>query len=355
MPSVQVFRLRLRRAKESVIESLRLRLAALCFMPLFVLGVVRSPGQPVAPPPKWPGAQADGSVLLHNQWSLRPAGQQIDLGSLPVNLAVHPKGQYVAALNSGYGPHEVVVVDLNERAVVSRAPLHDSFYGLTFSADGNALYCSGGGDEVIHRFAFVNGKLPGDTEIKVRDRRLRAVPCGVTVDRAQQRLFIANVWGDCASEVDLGPPLKTIDFSLGTKPAHLAMAPLIPPEDFDTTAAEKRAEAAVYSSDTDHTFPYGCCLDEKGQRLYVSLWAQSAVKSIDLKTGRVLESWPVEEHPCEMALTRSGKLLYVANANRNTVTVLDTATGSPYPSPTIRITNFRLKFAHGSPTYFRLS
>jgi YVTN family beta-propeller protein len=316
--------------------------AALCLTALFVLEAVRCPAQPVAPPIKWPGPQADGSVLLHNQWSLRPAGQQIELGSLPVNVAVHPKGQYAAVLHSGYGPHEVLVVDLNARAVVSRAPLHESFYGLAFSADGNALYCSGGADEVIHRFAFLNGKLAGDTEIRVRDPSLRAVPCGVTVDRAQRRLFIANVWGDCASEVDLGPPLKTIDFSLGTKPAHLAMAPLIPPQDFDTTAAEKRAEAGLYSADSDHTFPYSCCLDEKRQRLYVSLWSKSAVKSIDLKTGRVLDSWPVDEHPCEMALTRSGKLLYVANANRNTVTVLDTATGS-------RLETIWAAFFPGSP------
>ncbi len=301
---------------------------ALFLLALVIPGAVICPGQTAAPPIKWPGPQADGSVLLHNQWTLRPAGQEIDLGSFPVNVAVHPKGRYAAVLNSGYGPHEVMVVDLDGRAVVSRAPLHESFYGLAFSADGSALYCSGGGDEVIHRFEFLNGKLAGDTEIKVRNRDLRAVPCGVAVDRAQRRLFVANVWGDCASEVDLGPPLKTIDFSLGTTAAHLAMAPLIPPADFDTTAAEKRAEAGLYGADAEHTFPYGCCLDEKRQRLYVSLWAQSAVKSIDLKTGSVGQSWLVEEHPCEMALTRSGKLLYVANANRNTVTVLDTATGS---------------------------
>jgi DNA-binding beta-propeller fold protein YncE len=302
--------------------------AAICFMALLFLWALQCPGQPAAPPIKWPGPQPDGSVLLHNQWSLRPAGQQIELGSLPINVAVHPNGQFAAALHSGYGPHEVVIVDLKARTVVSRAPLHDSFYGLAFSADGAALFCSGGGDEVIHRFDFLNGKLSGDTEIKVRDRSLRGVPCGIAVDRAQRRIFIANVWGDCASEVELGPPLKTTDFSLGTKPAHLAMAPVIPPEDFDTTAAEKRAEAGFYGADADHTFPYACCLDEKRQRMYVSLWSQAAVKSIDLKTGSVLDTWPVEEHPCEMALTRSGKILYVANANRNTVTVLDTATGT---------------------------
>ncbi len=61
--------------------------------------------------------------------------------------------------------------------------------------------------------------------------------------------------------------------------------------------------------------------------LYVSLWAQAAVGVIDLKSNRLVAKWAVEEHPNEMALTRSGRYLFVANANRNTVTVLDTTTG----------------------------
>jgi DNA-binding beta-propeller fold protein YncE len=286
-----------------------------------------SQAQTAQPAVKRPGPQQDGSILLHNQWSLRPAGQEIEVGSLPVNIAIHPKGQYAAVLDCGYGQHEAVIVDLNSRTVVSRQPFREAFYGLTFSADGNWLYCSGGGDEVIHRLAFDNGKLSGDTEIRVREPKLRGVPCGIAVDRAGRRIFIANVWGDCASEIDLDPAVHILDFPMGVKSSHLVMAPNIPPEDFDTTAAEKRSEVGFYGTDADHTFPYCCCLDEKRERLYVSSWSQACVKAIDLKTRRVVASWPAEEHPCEMALTRSGKILYVANANRNTVTVLNTASG----------------------------
>jgi YVTN family beta-propeller protein len=48
---------------------------------------------------------------------------------------------------------------------------------------------------------------------------------------------------------------------------------------------------------------------------------------IDLKNRAMMTNWPAGEHPCEMVLSRSGKLLYVANANRNTVSVIDTKTG----------------------------
>src|SRR5262249_39065090 len=122
------------------------------------------------------------------------------------------------------------------------------------------------------------------------------------------------------------PQVSDIPLSASTN--ALRSPAITPSSDFDTAAAEKRAQAALYGTDPNDTFPYACCLDEKRQRLYTSLWTQAAVAVIDLKTSQVVARWPTEEHPCELVLTRSGKILFVANANRNTVTVLDTATGN---------------------------
>ncbi len=251
-------------------------------------------GQKTEDAVKWPGLQPNGSVLLHNQWSVHPAGRQIDLGNcFPVNAAVEPKGRYAAVLLAGYTPHEVVTVDLNTGNVPCRMPLHEAFYGLAFSSGGTALYCSGGGDDIVHRLTFLHGQLTNDTPIRAHEQTGCAVSCGLAVDRAEHRLFVTDVFGDSVAELTLGPKPAVADISLG---------------------GEK-------------SYPYACCLDEKRERLYASLWAQSAVSVIDLRAGKVLTRWQAEDHPCEMALTRSGKLLYVANANRNTVTVFDTATG----------------------------
>ena len=70
--------------------------------------------------PELPGSRPDGSVLLPNQWSLRPAGKQVELGDFPVNVAVHPDGRFAAVLHSGYGAHQILVVDLSSAKVVSR-------------------------------------------------------------------------------------------------------------------------------------------------------------------------------------------------------------------------------------------
>jgi len=92
--------------------------------------------------PDLPGARKDGSVLLPNQWSLRPVGRQIPLGDFPVNIAVTPNGRYAAVLHCGNSEHEISVVDWKTNGIVSRANVNEAFYGLSFSSDGKQLFCS---------------------------------------------------------------------------------------------------------------------------------------------------------------------------------------------------------------------
>ena len=180
------------------------------------MAILPSPaGQSANSPARLPGTQADGSVLLHNQWSIRPTGRQVQLGALPVNIAVHPGGNFAAILDCGYGLHEVVIVDLASGTIASRATISNSFYGLAFSSDGRKLFCSGGGDETVRRFDFQDGQITHDTEIKVHDRNLRGVPCGLAINRAGTKLFAANVWANCVSEIDLRTDANVMDFNVG--------------------------------------------------------------------------------------------------------------------------------------------
>jgi DNA-binding beta-propeller fold protein YncE len=230
-------------------------------------------------------------------------------------------------LHSGYSEHEIRVVDIPSAQVVSRTIVHEAFYGLEFSKDGRQLFCSGAGDEVVHAYEFQQGSLTNHQRIKLRDPKLRAIPGGLVVDGAAKRLFVANVWGNRVTRFDLLPEPQVADILLGTNVAPLSIPPVPPSSDFDNDAANKREEASLYQTGPDDAFPYACRLDEKRQRLYVSLWAQAAVGVIDLKSEQLVARWPTQEHPCEMVLTRSGKLLFVANSSRNTVTVLDTDSG----------------------------
>src|SRR5208283_3935562 len=79
-------------------------LLAIC---LAWIGACVGAGEAVLPPRILPGQRDDGSVLLPNQWSLSPAGRQVELADFPVNIAVHPRGRYAAVLHCGYARHEI--------------------------------------------------------------------------------------------------------------------------------------------------------------------------------------------------------------------------------------------------------
>ena len=255
--------------------------------------------------PALPGPQPDGSVLLPNQWSLRPVGTTVELRDFPINIAVHPAGRYAAVLHSGYSRHQILVVDVIAAEVVSHVDVNQAFYGLEFSPDGTALFCSGAGEEVIHAFTFREGTLSGHRQLRLREITQRGVPAGLAVNDAATRLYVANVWAHRVTSVELLPEPKFTDIPIGTN----------------------AAEAQLYNYNPEDTFPYACRLDEKRQRLYVSLWAQAAVAVMDLRSGQTIARWPAEDHPSEMALARSGRFLFVANAARNTVTLFNTETG----------------------------
>src|SRR4051812_41174322 len=66
------------------------------------------PPVPAALPPRvLPGVQPGGTILLPNQWSLRPAGRHLALGDFPINIALHPSGKWLAVLHAGFSTHEV--------------------------------------------------------------------------------------------------------------------------------------------------------------------------------------------------------------------------------------------------------
>ncbi|MGP0068097.1 MAG: beta-propeller fold lactonase family protein [Isosphaeraceae bacterium] len=258
----------------------------------------------------WPGMTREGSVLLPNGWSLKPAGRQAKLGDLPVQIAMHPSQPILAILHAGYGEHEVVTVDAANGRVIGRVALPGTFAGMTWSADGKQLFAGGGFDDLIYRFDHADGLLSKKAVFEYPDRKQflaernpreaqpakkhQRTPAGLALTRDGKTLYVSAAFGHSLGRFD------------AQSGAFLGEVPL---------------EADSY--------PYGLALDESRDRLYVSLWSKAAVAVVDTSAFKVVGNWPTQEHPNEMILARGGKTLYVANANRNTVTVIDTAAGKP--------------------------
>ena len=279
---------------------------------------------PAAEPlPRRPGPQADGSVILPNQWSLRPVGKQLVVGDFPVAIALHPDGETAVVLHCGYGPHELAVLDLKTRGVLSRVRVDEAFQGLAFAPKGDRLYVSGGGAESLLVFRFENRSLIPDGSLPLRDATIRGIPCGLAISADGRTIYAANVWGHSVSRLRLPEAGGKTDVTelLFAKDGPAA-APA-KPATTDDPSITKRADVLLERVVADAPHPWTCLLDEPRKRLYVSLWAQAAVAVVDTEAWKVIGRFEVEEHPNEMLLSPDGGRLFVANANRNSVSVID--------------------------------
>lgn len=239
-----------------------------------------------------PGPRPDGRIQLPNQWSLRPAGRQIEVGDFPVNMALHPQGKFLAVLHAGYGEHEVIILDLTKQRIASRVPIEQSFYGLCFSPDGKHVYASGAEFEIVHQFEFEDGLLGKRRSIRIADEKSKFIPGGIAASADGKTLFVCGTWG-----------------------SGLCVVPVDTPDDRWNVEFEPES------------YPYTCLPDKDGKRLFVSLWSKAAVAVVDLDTRKIAAQWPTERHPTEMALTPDGKTLFVSCANSTKVSVLDADDG----------------------------
>jgi DNA-binding beta-propeller fold protein YncE len=254
---------------------------------------VASAETPARPEITWPGLTPAGKVLLPNGWSLKPAGPQTPLGDFPVATAVHPTEPILAILHAGYGTHEVVTASAATGKIIARVTLKETFAGLLWSKDGKRLYAGGGFDDVIYRFDHAGGLLSNQDSFTYPNKLASArVPAGLAL-ADDGSLWVANAFAHTLAKFDASGKF-VLEKPLGKD-----------------------------------SYPFGLALDESRGRLYASLWNRAEVAVIDTNTGDIVGHWTTQEHPNELLLTTGGKRLYVANANRNTVSVFDAEAGKP--------------------------
>ncbi|VTS07602.1 bifunctional YncE family protein/alkaline phosphatase family protein [Tuwongella immobilis] len=292
---------------------------------------------PLKPTRDLPGMTTDGFIQLPNQWKLRPAGTAQEVGDLPVNIALHPTGDFAAVLHSGMRDHEVIILGLKPRTkIISRFVLDQTFYGMTFSPDGKQLFVSGAEFERIHQFQFENGVLSQPKTIALKAAVPSLIIGGIAIAPSGKELFAAGTWGDVVFRIPLEKPSETVTIAIpnptaGAKPndtgkdepkpaakPELKGEPPSPDDGRDVYKPKKGVES----------FPYTVLPERNGKRLFVSLWSQGRVAVIDLATNTLQTTWETASHPTEMVQSADGNYLFVACSNSTRVSVLDLATGA---------------------------
>lgn len=227
-------------------------------------------------------------VRLPNGWHLSPAGRMLPLGDLPLNIAVSKTQRHTAVTNNGQSVQSLQLIDPVTEKILHSVIIPKSWYGLTFSEDEQFLYASGGNDNWILKYAVINNRLQLKDSIKLGDKwPVKISPAGIALDDKAGLLYTVTKENNMLYVVEL----------LTKKILH----------------REKLGHEA-----------YSCLLSKDKKELYISSWGGDEVIVFNTSARSITSRIAVGDNPNELLLNKKGTLLFVANANDNSVSVIDT-------------------------------
>ncbi len=217
-----------------------------------------------------PGLHPD-QHLLFNGWGVTPAGEQVSTSDLALKLVVAPDGKRLFAVHGGFNEHGVTVIDIATRKETQFLPLKRSWNGLAFSRDGKQCFVSGGNSGQIHVFSYMDGKASFNRSVSPSQEIGEVFLAGIAMQPDTGKLYVCNEAND---EVWV------------LNPQSLVLESTIPVGEH----------------------PHSCVMGADRRHLYVSNWGSRSVSVVDTVKTRRVRNIKVGLRPNDMALARDGRL-----------------------------------------------
>jgi len=260
------------------------------------------------------GPHGDGTYVVPTTQVLNPAGTTVEFPGRPVGIAVHPNGRLLAIKNRG----DVVFFDAVEHRIVQTLPMPkggSAFCGIAWTQDGSRVWTTAA-DAAIHgaargedgKFAWVKTiPLPGP------EGKGDSAPGGFALDEAHGLIYVTLSRNNSVGVVDVNSGKVETEIPVGIAP-------------YDVVLHGNKAYVTNWGgrrpTPDDITGP------TSGSRAVVNpagIASTGTVSVIDLASSKVTKEIEVDLHPCGMVLSPDGARLYVANANSDTISLIDTA------------------------------
>ncbi|MFN7939554.1 MAG: alkaline phosphatase family protein [Bryobacteraceae bacterium] len=258
------------------------------------------------------GRQSDGSYLLPTGQYITPAGVHLEVNDRPLGMTLSPDGETLAVLTgSNFAPRALHFVSTAQSKLLQSVPVGDGFVGVAFSHDGSMLYAGGGQNHDIKIFRRSDaGAFAAAGSIAIpasAPSGLAITPDGKTLVAALN-LKHAVAIVDTATQAVEQVPVSNYPYTVAITPDGAKA--------YVTNWGGRRPRP---EDKTDSSFPL--VVDPR-----TGIPSSGTVSIVDLKTRRVEREIEVGLHPSGMALHGASKRLYIANANSDSVTVVDTGT-----------------------------
>jgi YVTN family beta-propeller protein len=268
------------------------------------------------------GRQPDGSYLIPTGQRLRPAGRHVEVDDRPLGMVLSPDGARLAVVTgSNFAPRALHILDAKEGRSLDRVAIGDSFVGVAFSLDGRTLYVGGGAsNEVKVLREEAGGKFVQRDAFRIAG----SAPSGLSLSPDGSRLYVALNLKHAVAVIHL-QSREVTEVPVGLYPYTTISSPS-GKKVYVSNWAGRRARAGDVTDET-----HNIVIDPR-----TGIPSTGTVSVIDAGKKAVIKDLDVGLHPSAMALTPKGDRLFVANANSDTVSVIDTESDAVLRSISVR-------------------
>ncbi len=289
---------------------------------------------------------AGSTGFLSTGLRLDPVGDAIELGSMPLGMALAPGGEKAAVVLSGWREQGLQIVDLKSHQVLQTLPQEAAFFGIAFSINGQEIYVSGGNADSIYCYAWKGGVATLDRKIALAEHKDGApgsrYPAGVAVSRRGNYLYVAENLSNTLAVVDAATSRIVNRFPTDHYPYAVEAAAngwvYVSAWGADTISIfQARADGTLKAAGKLRVGPRPSALlsNASGSRLYAALAATDQIAVVDTGKRKVVRylsdaapAGPSEgSTPNALALSRDESKLFAAEADNNAVAVLDVSEG----------------------------
>ncbi len=261
------------------------------------------------------GPQPDGSILVPTNQLLRPAGFQIMFPGRPVDLALSPDGKWLAVLNK----NSLDLIRVLDRTIMQTLPLKGggSFKGISFSTDGNQIYVSQSRDKIFIAQKDHNNILNWVEPVQFQQAGIggHPVPGGFAINAGGDRMYVPLSRNNTLAVVELANASIT-EIPVGISPYEVII--LSAQKAYVSNWGGRQPEAG---DPTYTTSGSEIVIDPK-----TGIANSGSVSVIDLESHKQVKSIEVGLHPGAMILSPDRARLYLACANSDIISVIDTET-----------------------------
>ena len=226
-----------------------------------------------------------------------------------------PTGAWLAVLCH----NKVLLIDLQTKQITGSGPLAGNFAGIVFSRDGKKLYASSIKGTIENYAVNEAGKLEALPALALPDvsggKAVSPVPAGLVLDPQKERLWAVLNMRNSVAEIDLADGRVLREIAVGNAPYDVVCAK---GKIYVSNWAGRRPAAGDVAGPSGSAPPVR--VDPR-----TNIAVEGSISVVDPAQDRAVKEIVVGPHTSGLAVSPDGRYVCAANANADTVSVVDTS------------------------------